>query len=338
MAKKKKLVRCGIIGYGGAFNMGKHHGESMHKTGKMKVTAACDIDAKRMKVAEEDFPGIQTFTDVDQFIQESETDLVTIITPHNTHAPLAMKCLAAGKHVITEKPFTITTKEATDIIELAKKKKLMASVFHNRRWDGDFQALMEITQSGLIGEVFHVEACMSGYNRPSDKWWRSFKETSGGAFYDWGAHVVDWVLHIAPYKIKSVSGYFQVDPVWKNVTNEDHVEATVRFKNGASANIEMSSIAAVGKSRWRILGTKGAITDGEGQNFKVVTFIKGKKAEIQWPHKEYAWHDYYQDVANHLVNGKKLGVTAESARRVIMVLDYAEQSFKKGMELETPFD
>src|SRR5258707_759444 len=117
---KSETIRCGVIGYGGAFNMGKAHLGWMKAAG-MDPVAACDMDSKRAAVAKEDYPDIRTFTDVAKLLKEGEVDLITIITPHNTHAPLALQCLEAGKHVITEKPFCLTVAEATAMIDAAKK-------------------------------------------------------------------------------------------------------------------------------------------------------------------------------------------------------------------------
>lgn len=332
MAARKKTVRCGIVGYGGAFDMGKHHGTDINAAGGLQTTAVCDLDARRLKAARADFPGIETFTSLGDMLDA--VDLAVIVTPHNTHAPLALKCLNAGKHVVLEKPFCITLKQANAMIDAAEKRSLTLTCYHNRRHDGDFLAIMDIIRQGLIGEVFHVEAFMGGYRKPG-KWWRSQKEISGGAFYDWGAHIVDWLLHICPYGVQSVSGYYH-KLVWKGATNEDQVEAKVRFGNGASAGVQISSIAAAGKPRWRILGTKGAITDGPDGHFKVVTQVKGRSAEITWPFQPSGWNKYYTNLADHLVRGKPLEVTPESARRVIMVLDLAGQSARKGRELPAP--
>jgi len=334
MAASTRPVRCGIIGYGGAFNMGKHHAEFINNSKGMLTAAVCDLDAKRLKIAQEELPGVQTFTSVGQMLKKADIDLAVIITPHNTHAQLAMQCLKAHKHVILEKPFCITTKQALAMTALAKKNELVLTVYHNRRHDGDFLAIMDTINDGLIGDVFHVEAFMGRYSKPRN-WWRSDKKISGGAFYDWGAHIVDWTLHICPYDIKSVSGYFH-KYVWKHVTNEDHVEAQIRFTNGATANIQLSSIAAVTKPRWRILGTKGAITDGPKGNIKVITRVKDHSAEIIVPFRQTEWEVFYKNLSRHFTSGGELEVTPESATRVIMVLDLAEQSYKKGRELPAP--
>lgn len=200
--KSKDKIRCAIIGYGGAFNMGRGHGNWINQTPGMETVAVCDVDRARLKVAKQELPGVATYPSVTQLLSKGDFELAVIVTPHNTHGPLALQCLKAKKHVVLEKPMCITVKEATAMIDAAEASRRMLSVFHNRRWDGDFMTILDIIKRGLVGEVFHVEAWGGGYGHPG-KWWRADKKISGGALYDWGAHFVDWMLHVIPKKMVS---------------------------------------------------------------------------------------------------------------------------------------
>jgi predicted dehydrogenase len=230
----------------------------------------------------------------------------------------------------------ITTEEATEMIETAKQSGVMLSVFHNRRWDGDFMAIRDVIRKGLIGEVFHIELFMGHYGHPGH-WWRSDKAISGGALYDWGAHCIDWILHLIDDKLVSVTGFFH-KRVWMDVTNEDQVEAVIRFKGGQVADVQMSNIARVGKPRWRILGTKGGILDNGGGSFKLFTQVDGINAEAEVKYYPSTWEQYYINIGDHLLRGAPLAVTAESARRVIQIIDYAERSSKSGKTEMLPFE
>jgi len=332
--KEIKSMKAGVIGYGKSFKMGRLHLESMRAAG-FEIVAACDLVEQRRIEAEEDFPGIPTYASSRKMLEKSGVELATVITEHNDHAKRVIECLNAGVHAITEKPFCITIEEADAMIAAARRNRRMLSVFHNRRWDGDYMAIKHAIASGLIGEVFHIEACMGGYGHPS-YWWRSEKKISGGAFYDWGAHVVDWTLGLVPAQIVEVSGYFQEKRVWHDVTNEDHCSATVRFSNGCSAFIELSQIAAAGKPRWRILGTKGGILDYDDDKFTVISYRDGVRSEATLKYFESDWHAYYRNIADHLMLGEPLVVTPESARRVIAVIATAEKSSKAGKALPMP--
>lgn len=331
--RKKRVLRCGVIGYGGAFNMGKTHAEMMRSTPGFEFAAACDLDKTRMTAAQADFPEIRTFTSVKRMLQMEDLDLVTLVTPHNTHGALAVQCAEAGKHVITEKPMCLTVREADAMIRAGKKNKVMVSVFHNRRWDGDFVVLKRLIGKGAIGEIFQIDCFSGGYDRP-DSWWRSNKKISGGILYDWGAHFIDWILNLVPSPVASVAGHFQKRE-WQEVTNEDHALAVIRFKNGVVATFEQSSLAAAPKDRWRVLGTKGAITlrDWNQNHWTVTSHVTGQPVTSQVPFEKDDWGAYYRNVANHLLAGKELEVKPEQARRTIEVIEAAEKASKQGKAL-----
>ena len=325
-------IRCAMLGYGPAFGMGKQHSMQINATPGMKAVAACDIDPACTEQAKKDFPYFKTFSSVEAMLKDKTIDLVVIILPHNLHAPMAIQCLQAGKHVVLEKPFCLTVKEADAMIAAARRAGKMLTVYHNRRWDGDHMTIKRIIREGTIGEVFEINAGFAGYRSPGTTW-RSDKAISGGNLYDWGAHFVDWVLALVPQKIQSVSGFFQ-KKVWMHVTNEDHTQAIVRFANGAMADIVISSLSAARRPRWRILGTKGAILDDGTveKGCKVITYRDGSlvTSEVSWQSRTY--QEFYWNVADHLLCGDELAVKGGQARRVIGVIEYAGRSSQSGKE------
>jgi scyllo-inositol 2-dehydrogenase (NADP+) len=328
-------IRCAVVGCGPAFGMGKRHLEWLSMADGLTGVAACDKYPPNLEAMRIQFPHLRTYSDYGYLLADNNVDLVVIITPHNTHYELALQALQAGKHVVIEKPMCITVAEATELIDTAHANNVTLTIFHNRRHDGDFLAIKEVIDKGIIGDVFQVEAFMGDYSKPRD-WWRSDKEISGGAFYDWGAHVVDWVLHFIPEKMEAVTGFFH-KRVWDECTNEDQTQAIIRFEGGKLADIQISSIAYAGKPRFRILGTKGAIIDENKGSFKVITEHEGYPAELNIKYKETKWEDYYENLARHLVDGAPLEVTPESARRIIAVLETAEKSSASGKSEPVPF-
>jgi len=332
----KKTIRCGLLGYGPAYGMGKYHSTFINAQAGMKVVAVCDKDASRLEVAKEEVAGIRTFTDVKKMLKMPGLDLVVVILPHNLHAWGAMACLEAGKHVILEKPMCLTSAEATKMIRAAKKAGVRLSVFHNRRWDADFMAIRNVIASGRIGEVFHVEAFLGSYGRPGQIW-RSDKEISGGLLFDWGAHFTDWLLNLMPgRKVAGVQGFLQKKR-WFDTTNEDHAEYILRFDNGASASFEISQLAMAGKQKWRILGTEGAIS-GNGGTMDLAYEEGGQRYNTSFEPAGGKWDEYYRNVADHLLYGEELVVKPEEARRAIAVLEAAEKSAKTGHSEPVPYE
>ncbi|MCM8821439.1 MAG: Gfo/Idh/MocA family oxidoreductase [Candidatus Omnitrophica bacterium] len=337
--QNEKTINCALVGYGPMFNMGKAHGNSINATAGLKTIAVCDTNPERLEAAKQELPGLSgCFTNLEEMLKMKELDLIIGIVPHNVHFEVVMKALAYGKHVVIEKPFCINVSEANQMIETAKKKNLMLSVFHNRRWDGDYVMIKKLVESGLIGDVFHIE-CFIGFYRHPGYWWRSYKDISGGVMHDWAAHFIDWILNLVPSKIESIYGDFQ-KRVWFSVTNEDHGHALIRFKNGVLADFIISSIAAINKPKWKIFGTRGAIEVNWETTDRInfVSFVSGIKQEgfVKAP-QSTGWVDYYRNIADHLLMNEELLVKPEQSRRIIGVIEAAEKSSETG-SLMAPFE
>ncbi len=333
---EKPPLKVGVIGYGGAFNMGRQHLNEMQAAGLM-AAAACDLDPARVGVAATDFPGIDTFTDYHDMLKKSQAELITVILPHHLHAQVAMDVLHSGRHCIVEKPMAITSDQVHAMIAAADKAGKMLSVYHNRRWDGDFLAVEEIVRRRrALGDVFRIETGSDSFSAPGS-WWRSSKEMSGGMHFDWGAHIIFWALALMDGPIDWVVATSQ-KRVWTNVTNEDHMEAYVRFKNGSTLDFEMSSIGLVHKPRWRILGTRGALLDHWNGSLELSTYDPALKTEAPLKIKYAASEGfrYYQNVADHLRLGDDLEITAAKAGRVVHLLHTMDRAAASGKQEKVP--
>ncbi len=337
--KRAKDIKVGVIGYGGAFNMGKQHLKEMERAG-MKPFAVCEIDKSRLAVAEKDFPGIETYTDVGTMLKKSKVNLVVIITPHNTHAKLALKCLKAGKHVVVEKPLAITTAECDAMIAAAKKSGVVLSTYHNRHWDSIILGAMKHLKAGTIGDVVRVDIDWAGWGKPGD-WWRSSKSISGGILYDWGVHLLEYTLQMVRSDIVEVSGYLRSgvwanQTKWKKDTIEDEGFVVVRYASGAWSTLRQSCIEERPQQVTKVLGTKGTMILDSGAT--EITVHKGaEKVTTRINNPESTGWKLYQNIADHLTKGTKLIITAEWARRPIHILDLACQSAKVGHALKAKY-
>ena len=333
-----KDIRCGVIGYGGAFNMGRAHASYIQATDGLVLTSICDISPERTAAALADFPGIATYNAVEELLASPDVDLAVIVLPHNLHAAVSIQCSQAGKHVVVEKPMCVTVEEANAMIAAARAADKMLSVFHNRRQDGDYRTLRRlIVDEKIIGDVFSVEIFSGNFSAQNPQWWRSSKKISGGYFYDWGAHFLDWMFGIVPGKVTDVSGYYQ-KRLWHDVTNEDQVQAVLRFDTGCVVNVTMSSIAHATKPKWWILGEKGALVD-RGGYFEITGDFKaaGHTATLKVPYNhDSEWQTYYANIADHLNNGAELNVKPEQARRIIAVLEGSEKASQTGHSVSLP--
>ncbi|MFO7822062.1 MAG: Gfo/Idh/MocA family oxidoreductase [Lentisphaeria bacterium] len=335
-------IKVGVIGYGGAFNMGRSHLKEMQKAG-MTPAAACDLDIERLKIAEEEFPGIKTFTSVDAMLTEADVDMITIITPHNTHAELALKCLESGRHVVCEKPLAVTTEECDQMIAAAKKNDLVLSTYHNRHWDGCILRAREQIENGIIGDVVRIEAHMGQYGNPGD-WWRTSKKISGGILYDWGVHLLEYALQLLPKSnMTEVSSYCKQgvwadQTKWKDDTNEDEAQAVVRFDTGQWLSLNITQLDANPKEgQLEITGTRGSYLFSGGW-WKTITIEDGVKVTREGRNPKSEGWRFYQNIADHLVKGTELMITPEWARRPIHVLDLAGESAREGISYRTKYN
>jgi len=339
-------LRWATVGYGGAFNMGHHHLKHASMAGLQPV-AVCDADPARLEAAHKDYPRIRGYQKVEDLLRDSEVDGVTVIVPHHLHAPIGLRVVQAGKHLVMEKPFVTRVADADALIAAAKQSGSMLTVYHNRRWDGDFLRIEEIVGSGRIGEIFQIETFMGGFSRPGGKWWRDDKAVSGGLMLDWGAHFFFWINRLMPHPILSVEGFLHKRR-WHHITNEDHGVILVRYEGGKSASFELSSLAAIPKSPWRILGSRGGIERtvnvpgaAEERFLRVISFgddlvRREEKIPFASGWDDPRFNSFYSNVVSHLSAGEPLEITAEEARKVIAIIEAGEKASKEGKPQPLP--
>ena len=334
-------IKVGVVGYGGAFNMGKAHLAEMQKAG-MTPVAVAEIDPARLEVATKDFPGIQTYRSLTEMLKKSDVNLITMITPHNTHAPLGLEALRAGRHVVCEKPMAITTAECDAMIAAAKKSGVIVSTYHNRHWDGVIlQGRKHITHDRFVGDLVRVEAHMGSRGQPGD-WWRTSKTMSGGILYDWGVHLLEYSLQLIQSDIVEVTGfakrgYWGPKTRWKVDAIEDEGYAVIRFRNGVALTLLISQLDSNPRRGFlEVTGTEGSYVFDWGANDLIRRDGKVLTTTSYGNPPSEGWR-FYQNIADHLTKGTKLVITGEWARRPIHILDLACQSAVKGKTLPAKY-
>lgn len=349
----EQTKRVAMIGYGA---IGFEHGTAINNVAGLEYALVCDRNKERLAIASKAFPGVNTCTELSELEEDSDIDVVIVSTPPDTHAAISKRMLLAGKHVVSEKPFCLTTIEADDLIQLAQDNHRALTVYQCRRWDPDFLAIQEVLKQGTIGDVFHIETFIGGYAHPCD-YWHSHEPISGGVFYDWGSHYLDWILQLVPDTVISVRGV-EHKRVWHDITNADHSSVYLRFAGGREAEFMHSDIAAALKPKWYILGTQGAIVGHWRQETVKTRRWSGDLIEERLAPSEalpdlyvykremsgaiheqhltlpksplYAFH---RNLANHLHCDEPLAIPPEQSRRNIAVMEAAKRSAEKGGEI-----
>ncbi len=350
-----QMLGVGLLGY--APSVGKVHGLGVQSTPGLELLAACDSNPQRLAEVGKDFPDIRTWDSADALAADPDIGLVIIATPPNSHAALAIEMMAAGKHVVCEKPLAISQKETAAMTEMADRQRVHLSCHQNRRWDVDYLAIKQALREGMIGDLFYLETFVGGFNHPCG-YWHSHAEISGGLSYDWGAHYLDWIVSLMPQRIQTVT-CTRHKRVWYDVTNADQERIQIRFSDGQEAEFIHSDIAAVRKPKWYLLGTSGAIIGGwkdvvQYETDPVVYFEQYDIPATEMPANLtlYRWHRsgqivtqklalperkhylFHQNIADHLLTGEPIVAPLKDSARVVAVLEAAARSAANGGSME----
>ena len=242
------MKKFAIIGYGG---MGSWHAEKARNSDVVSLAGIYDIREERRAHAES--KGIHAFASEEEILSDPEIEFVTIATPNDFHKPIALRALAAGKNVISEKPVTLSSSDLEEMFEASYKAKKLFTVHQNRRWDADFLSIKEIYDSGVLGRILNIESRVQGsHGIPGD--WRKEKEHGGGMVLDWGVHLIDQMLMLVPSKIGKLSC------VCEHITNfevDEGFKLDLYFENGQRARIEVETDNFISLPRWYMRGVDG---------------------------------------------------------------------------------
>jgi len=186
-----KKIKVGIIGYGISAKV--FHAPFLKVSPHYEVAAVLE---RKKEESKELFPDAKIVRSLDELLALDEVELIIITTPNETHFPYATKILQAGKHVVVEKPFTIKSEEALQLMETAKKAGKILSVYQNRRYDSEVVTIKEILNKKLLGNVYEFEAHYDRYRlEAKPNAWREESKPGSGIFYDLGAHLIDQSLY-----------------------------------------------------------------------------------------------------------------------------------------------
>src|SRR5579864_812007 len=319
----------GLLGYGA---IGRDHAASISATAGLRLAGVCDLSAERRDAAARDW-SVRTHARADELFADPDVGLVVVGTPPSAHTDPVLAALAAGKHVVCEKPFALRAADGDRMIDMAASRRLVLTVFQSRRWDPDYIAMRRVARSGSIGEPFYLESFIGGYDHPCDLW-HSHEPISGGTIYDWGSHYFDWILQLFGETVRTVEAQAH-KRVWHDVTNSDQVRVDLTFANGAQASFLQSDIAAARKPKWYLLGTQGAVVGDWAEasvpsdfTARLTVFRRTGEELLTLPPRDE--NGFYRNLADHLQWQEQLAVTAEEARRTVVVMEAATQSIAQG--------
>lgn len=314
------------------------------------------IVQRKSSIAPALFPMVKIAQQVDEVMQDFTIELVVINTPNETHYEFSRKALEAGKHIIVEKPFTVTTTEANQLIQLAKTKRKTLTVFQSRRWDGDFLTVKKVIENQLVGELVEFEAHYDRFrNYIEPNTWKEEKAIGTGILYNLGSHMLDQVLVLfgMPLEVDARVGVQrpggQVD---------DFYDIRLHY-HGFHAIVKSSYLVREQGPRYILHGTEGsfikygadlqeqALKDGkipgspgwavESKELwgKLNTTIGGVHVEGNIETIPGNYLNFYQNVYEAIREGKPLAVTPEESRDVIKLIEacYESSQLHKAIKL-----
>ncbi|WP_312982321.1 oxidoreductase [Atlantibacter sp.] len=242
-------VRVGLIGYGYASKT--FHAPLIVGTPGMTLAAVSSSDATKVHA---DWPGVTVVSDPKQLFNNPEIDLIVIPTPNDTHFPLARAAMEAGKHVVVDKPFTVTLSQARELEALAKSRGLVLSVFHNRRWDSDFLTLKGLIAEGKLGEVSYFESHFDRYRPQVRNRWREQAGPGSGIWYDLGPHLIDQALVLFGVPVSITVDMAQLRP---DAQTTDYFHAVLAYPQRRVV-LHGTMLAAAESARYIVHGTRGS--------------------------------------------------------------------------------
>lgn len=274
-------------------------------------------------------------------------DLVVISTPNASHFPLARAAIAAGKHVVVDKPLTVTTNEADALITLARERGTLLTVFHNRRWDGDFLTVRKLLDEGTLGDPLLMEAHWDRFRPQIKQGWREVAADGAGLLNDLGPHMIDQALCLfgAP---RSVSADVLAQRQGAEV--DDYFDLTLAYDR-LRVRLTASTLVADPRPRFAVHGTAGSFvkygldpqeeilknggepnTPGFGRDSNDGMLTLGiEQATV--PTETGGYIEFYRGVAAAISEGAPAPVDPEDARQGLRLIELARRSASQGRTL-----
>jgi scyllo-inositol 2-dehydrogenase (NADP+) len=296
-------------------------------------------------------PEVRGYSHLDDALNDPAVELVVIATPHDSHSDLCVRALQAGKHCVIDKVMALSTSEADAMIAARERSGRMLSVFHNRRWDWDFLTVKELLKSQVLGRPLLLESSVCRFAPPRS--WRGQLRAAGTILHDWGAHLVDQALQLGLGPCRRLTAWLIPAP-WEGVDSGGHGRIVMEFDSDSAASgestlfqVENSRVCRADRPRWWIIGTNAsfikhgvdpqedalragdidaAAEPAEHHGLLIRDGDLGRSIASHYPTVRGHWDGYYRNIADHLVDGAPLVVTAEQAREVVRVLDAAQES------------
>lgn len=340
------MIEVGLVGFGLAGRA--FHAPVIRAVPGLHLAA---ILQRTGNEAAEKYPDVRIVRSLDELLAIREIRLVVIATPNDTHYSFARQCLEAGRDAVVDKPFTTTVDEARSLVELAKKAGRLITVYQNRRYDGDFQAIRKLVEEGTPGRIVRFETHYDRY-RPQLKpgAWRETARPGSGILFDIAPHLIDYALVLFGLP-EAVTADVRVER--ENAVADDAFDIMFHYPGDLRAVLKSSILAVAPRPHFVLLGTQGSfvkqtvdpqesnlrhgIIPASGpwgaepdENWGVLTVPEGDKfTQRRIPSENCDFRDYYANVRDTLLGKVAPAITPEWAVNVMRLLEMARESSER---------
>lgn len=345
------MIEVGLIGFGLAGRC--FHAPVIRAVDGLRLSTILERTGDS---ASHTFPDVRIVRTLDELLAVASLRLMVIATPNQTHFSIAKRCLEAGRHVVVDKPFTTTVAEALELLALAKARGLLLTVYHNRRFDADYQALRKTVTSGELGRIVRFENTYDRY-RPAAKpgAWREQPSPGSGVLFDLAPHLVDQVLVLLGRPL-AVSADIRTERL--GFPTDDAFDLLFHYPHDARALLRATMLAVTPRPRFLLLSEKGSFLKRDFDPLELTLRHTPLPAGASWlleKEENYGeltltteggatatrkvpsvgdWRDVYRNVRDAILGKAPLLVTPQQALDVMVALELAvESSEKKGVAL-----
>lgn len=341
-----KKLKVGIIGTGA---LAEFHFNAYKNNPFVEVTTLCDVNMARARQKAEIFGINEVYDDYNEMLKSQNLDAVSIITWNNTHAPIAIAALEAGKHVLCEKPPALNAEEALKMKQVAERNNKLLMYGFVKRFANNTQVLKSFIDSKELGDIYYIK---TGYLRRCGNpggWFANKEISGGGPLIDLGVHIIDLSMFLmgkpkpvsvfgnTSYEvgnranIRGVTSYKSADFNSQQNTVEDFANALIKFDNGASLYVETSWTMHI-KSNvtyMDVFGSKG------GAKLEPQLEIYSEKNDYMIDIQPVlSSHDAFSAEIDHFVdcviNGTPCICPADDGLTIMKVLDAIYESARTG--------
>jgi predicted dehydrogenase len=341
------MIDVGLIGFGLAGRA--FHAPVIRAVPGLRLAAILQRSGSE---AAEQYPDVRIVRSLEELLSIGSIRLIVIATPNDTHYPFARQCLAAGRDVVVDKPFTAALAEAVALVQFAQQSGRLLTVYQNRRYDGDFQAIRQLVASGALGRIVHFETNYDRFRpqiRPEA--WREKSGPGTGILFDLGPHLIDHAFMLFGFP-EAIMG--DVRNERDNAVTDDAFDIVLRYPGGMRALLRSTMLAASPRPRFVLHGTRGGFFkqsfDPQENNLRrgeipkdtawgaepeedwgVLTLYEGEKPSQQRiPSGAGDYRDFYANVRDAILGKATLAVTPQHALDVMRMLELARQSSQTG--------